>query len=703
MERKSHDIAMTTGESAAGDGSIIPRQFRHRELLLHPESGTAAPRKKLVNLWNHNHFIGGRVEVLLDHPEHGEAILVTAYPEPCHEGILSCRWPERDRHFADDARIRYIMIVNGRSLLMIPVCMPGITADGFSFTAPEQAYLLGRRQAQRHLCREIAAEVVQDGFHAQGYLRNFSALAFSVEVSPETEGSFRWFNADRPANIHLYREQQLIFSGSCRCLRQAADQQNRMMVFAPLADRLSRFPKKRWRNPRVRVLPLPNVSFAHPLLRSEIQIDIKDLSSSGFAVCLTADEDVLMPGMIIPELTMNYAGAMKISCRCQVLYRRESKDGCIRYGFVILDMDVINYDRLSHVVMNVIDPGTHVADEVDADRLWEFLFDSGFIYPGKYDMVHSYRHSLKETYRRLYRDNPEIITQITYQRNGRIYGHASMVRAYERTWMVHHLAARPLGKKRTGLQVLKQIMHYFNGLYRLPSVQMDYMMFYFRPENRFPDHFFGGFARHFKNPRGCSLDLFAYVDYPAPAGLPLPEGWTLGPCTEEDGDAFDRFYLSDSGGLLTDILRVGKKREGGESLAELYGRHGFIRSSEHYSLKQKGILKAVLVVNQSDPGLSLSDFLNGIKILVSDGTGLSGDVLAAAVSRFSSLYRIDKIPLLVYPCQYLETAGVPFRKRYNLWIIDNHYAREYSEYMMDNARLRLRFLLRFLVRKYLRR
>jgi len=311
---------------------------------------------------------------------------------------------------------------------------------------------------------------------------------------------------------------------------------------------------------------------------------------------------------------------------------------------------------------------------------------------------------MKETYRRLYRDNPEIITQITYQRNGRIYGHASMVRSYARTWMVHHLAARPLGKKRTGLQVLKQIMHYFNGLYRLPSVGMDYMMFYFRPENRFPDHFFGGFARHFNNPRACSLDLFAYRDYPlAAAGRPLPAGWTLGPCTHADGGALDRFYRNDSGGLLLDVLRPGKKEEGGESLAALYARHGFLRSCEHYSLKQNGCLKAVLVVNQSDLGLSLSDFLNGIKILVSDETGLPWEVLSAAVSRFTGLYGIDKIPLLVYPCRYLETAGVPFEKKYNLWIIDNHYARDYSEYMMENADMRLKFLLRLLIRKYLSR
>jgi hypothetical protein len=310
---------------------------------------------------------------------------------------------------------------------------------------------------------------------------------------------------------------------------------------------------------------------------------------------------------------------------------------------------------------------------------------------------------MKETYRRLYRDNPEIITQITYQRNGRIYGHASMLRSYKRTWMVHHLAARPLNNKRTGLQVLKQIMHYFNGLYRLPAVEMDYMMFYFRPENSFPDHFFGGFARHFNNPRACSLDLFSYLNYPT-SGVrqPLPVAWSLEPFISSDIGELDRFYQNASGGLLLDVLRLGKEQEDAESLSHLYARNGFKRSYQSFSLKEKDMLKAVLIVDQSDPGLSLSDFLNGIKIIVNDEAGLPWEALSAAISQLVGLFTIDKIPILVYPSSYLEAKDVPFEKLYNLWIIDGHYAREYSEYMMENVKLRLRFLIRALMKKYLK-
>jgi hypothetical protein len=252
--------------------------------------------------------------------------------------------------------------------------------------------------------------------------------------------------------------------------------------------------------------------------------------------------------------------------------------------------------------------------------------------------------------------------------------------------MVHHLAAVTLDNKRVGLQIMKQIVRYFNGLYRLPSFGMDYMMFYFRPENIIPDRFFGRFARHLNNPSACSLDLFSYLSYPTSGVLqPLTSAWSLEPFTSSDSGELDRFYKNVSGGLLLKVLRLDKEQENTESLPELYARHGFKRSYQSFSLKYNGMLKAVLIVNQSDPGISLSDFLNGIKIIVTDEAGLPWETLSAAISQLVGSFTIDKIPVLVYPSNYLEAKGVPCAKQYNLWILDVYYGKEYSEYMTGDT------------------
>lgn len=682
----------------------IPLRFSNQNLLQNSYTGKTINQKKLINLWNHHHFMDDMVYVHLRQPQHKEDILIRAHPEPCSDGLMTCRWPETERGFMENADILNIILSDGLSLLLIPAHLQDVQKDYFSIHLPEKGYIIGQRRARRSLCRDIEVTMVQNGFEAQGRLVDFSALAFTVEVSPKVAGSFRWFNANNPSTINLYQNEQIIFSAPCNCIRQTSSQVTRNIVFSPAVSQTSRFLKKKTRNPRIETTPLSNITFNHPATKEKIKLDIYDLSTSGFAVYVSAEEDVLMTGMIIPDLTINYGGGLKIQCKAQVLYRRKEKKKNIYYGFVILDMDVLNYDRLSHIVLNAIDSGIHIADEVDVDKLWEFLFESGFIYPGKYALIQTYQQRIKETYRRLYRNNPEIIAQLTYQRNGRIYGHVSMIRAYERTWMVHHLAARPLKDKRVGLQILKQIVRYFDGMYRLPAFGMDYIMFYFRPENSLPDHFFGGFARHFNNPRACSLDLFSCLSYPT-SGVrqTLPDGWSLEPFISTDFGELDRFYSHASGGLLLDVLHLDKEQEDPESLSQLYARNGFKRSEQSFSLKEKGMLKAVLIVNQSDPGISLSDFLNGIKILVNDSAGLPWEALSAAISQLAGSFTIDKIPIFVYPSSYLETKSVPSIKQYNLWILDVNYGREYGEYMMANTKMRLKFLIRFLIRKYLKK
>jgi len=680
----------------------VPVYFQNHHLIRKLDSKKTIRRRQLINLWNRLHFMDEMVRIRIRHPQYREELLVEVYPLPCSDKSMSCYLPEQSRHFLESARILDIILTDGLTMYLIPIKFKDIQPDRITIDLPEKAFILGKRQSRHFICRNIQATLVQDGFQARGELTDFSSRAFTIKVSPDTAGVFRWFNADSASIINLYRDGRMVFSASCRCLRQTADQRVRDIVFAPKTNQMRRFLKKKWRSPRVSVSPVPNITFLHPLIGKNIQLDIKSLSSSGFAVDLAADEDILMAGMILPDLTMNFAGALPIPCKAQVLYRRKGKNNLIHYGFVILDMDVMAYNRLSHIVMNIMDPGVHVADAVDAAQLWEFLFDSGFIYPQKYTMIHSKKQSMKEIYERLYRDNPEIMTQITYQWNGRIYGHASMVRSYRRTWMVHHLAARPLQSKRTGLQVLKNIMHYFNGLYRLPTVGMDYMMFYFRPENHFPDHFFGGFARQFQNPRGCSLDLFSYFDYPATTGRkPLPDGWTLDESEPQDFEELERFYRNVSDGLLLDVLDLDKVGEEGRYLSELYARHGFLRICRSLSLKQYGVLKAVVIVNRSNVGLSLSDFLNGLKIIVTDTPGLPWPVLSAAISQLTDIFKIDQLPILVYPSDYLKIQNVSLsEKKYNLWIIDAHHALAYSEYMMENIKFRIKFILRLFIKKF---
>ena len=417
-------------------------------------------------------------------------------------------------------------------------------------------------------------------------------------------------------------------------------------------------------------------------------MEVSNISTSGFLVSEKTDEGILMPGMIIPNLAINFGGTFSLECSAQVIYRRDEIPGDVSCGLAILDMDINAYSSLTNILSSALNPNTYVSGKIDMDALWEFFFNSGFIYPTKYRIIQHHRSVFKETYQRLYRENPGIAKHFTYQRNGRIYGHIAMIRAYEKAWMIHHHAAVSSEGKRAGLVVLKQIMHYLNDMHRLPSAHMDYAMSYFRPENRFPDRAFGEFARELNNPKGCSLDLFAFLPYTKLSlGMDLPEGWSLQESSAADLWELIRFYEQNAGGLLLDAIHLGEDRSDHVSIDEVYRKAGFFRKKKVYSLKRGGELDAVLIVNQSDLGFNLSELLNGITILVVNQEALFWNVLSVAIAQLTRSYDMERVPILFYPLDYVKSKQIPYEKLYYAWVLNVAYGNEYMEYM--NKRFRI--------------
>ncbi len=669
---------------------LPPWLFQHRDLVHALENAATIKREELANTLNYLHFMDGYTLVHLDHPKFEESILIRAYPEPCLGEKLTCKWSEEYPSGLDleSYQFMHLIIDDGQSMILVPGLLEEMDEKGIALRLPEVSYATGQRITRRYICHDIDVELIQGGFIAKGQLMDFNSNGFRTKVRPESYCSFHWFNSDAPVTVALRQSNKLLFSGTCRCIRQQGGHQLREIVLRPTQKRIDLFKKRLVRNPRQRLTPSPTIIFNHPFLNRQIHREILNISTSGFSLCEKADESVLMPGMIVPELTIDFAGALKMRCTAQVIYRSEEKENEIHCGLSILDMDINTYSRLTHLLSNAIEPHTYISSQVDMEALWEFFFDTGFIYPTKYRLIQSHREDFKETYRKLYQENPEIARHFTYQKNGRIYGHISMVRAYERAWMIHHHAAKALDNKRSGFIVLKQIMHYLNDLYRLPSAKMDYVMCYFRPENRFPNIVFGGFARYLKNPRGCSMDLFSYLPYTSLSiGTPLSKEWSLEECSSMDLWDLNRFYRYRSGGLLLDALSLDQEEFDDEPLEALYSRLGFVRKWKAYSLKNRGELHAVLVVNQSDLGLNLSELLNGIKVLVTNPDGLPWNVLSVAIAQLMGDYHKDRVPVMFYPSEYVKAHKVPHEKHYQLWVLNVQHGNEYIEYMQRKFRI----------------
>ena len=683
---------------------LLPCLFQHSDLVSSLDSARVIEKKKFAITLNHIHFTGGHVFFHLTDQRYGDDILIRAFPEPCLEDSITFRWSNHDFSRIRNYQFRHLIIVDGLSVTVAPVQVGRLCETDFSIDFPQKVYSVGKRQARRYTCRSVLCELNQSGMMAQGTLVDFSPLAFRIKVTPDPHSSFLWFNARGQITISLFRNQEIVFAGLCRCVRETFNLAEKELVLSPVNSQISRFKKKSGRNPRVHLRPPAYVTFTHPLFNKATRLDVHDISISGFSVRENADESVLIPGMIIPRLNITFSGSLKITCKAQVIFRRNEKKGYYRCGFAFLDMDIVTYRQLSNIVTNSIDTNIHISDDIDVDALWEFFFNTGFIYPKKYDLIQENTDAFKETYKRLYQDKPEIAMHITYQNNGVIYGHASMVRAYDRAWMFHHLAARPVGKRHTGLPVLRQILHYLSGLNYLPSVQFNYLMFYFRPENRFPNFFFGDLVRDFKDPRRCSLDLFSYISYRKQTASPqLPDGWCLKRSTLPEILDFERFYQYRSGGLLIDALGMKQQFPVNESLEKIYERNGLLRKWETYTLLNGDRVMALLIVNQSNMGLNLAEILNNITVCLCGHDDLPWEVLCSAIENVIGTYKTESVPLMIFPHTYLEDKGISSEKDYLLWLADIQYGPEYLEYMRNKMKMKLRFLLKFVVKTYLKR
>ncbi|MEA3223488.1 MAG: hypothetical protein U9P49_10060, partial [Thermodesulfobacteriota bacterium] len=610
--------------------------------------------------------------------------------EPCLGSELTCRWEENKVPELEKYTFLNLIVPDDPWMIVVPAKLQSIDRSSLTILLPEISYAVNNRYTNRHICQGITTELTQNAFLAKGELIDFSPMGLHIRVRPAQHCSFNWFNPDTLVTIILRKGDQILFSGICRPIRQTSDPLERGLVLAPLNNQINRFKKEHIRNPRQHLGSAFSIIFDHPFYNKRVQREVCDISTSGLSVLEEVNDNTLLPGMIVPGLTIMYAGSLKIKCTAQVIYRQEKEEKTILCGLAILDMDINTYSRLVHIISNYKDPYAYISTEVDTDALWEFFFDTDFIYPKKYGFINTNREKFKKLYQRLYQENPEIARHFTYQKNGQIYGHASMVKAYNRTWIIHHYAARPLGSQKFGIPVLKQLIHYLNGMCRLPSAKTDYVMGYFRPQNKFMYLAFGEFAKHSKNSTRCSLDLFSYQTYPTLSlRTQLPKGWVLREFSPPDLWKLNRFYKTHSGGLLLDVLCLGQDDPGNESLEETYKALGLTRKWKAYSLICRDDLNAVIVVDQSDMGINLSELLNCIKVLIVDQENLPWEILSSAISNLTNVYHAENVPIIIYPADYVDSKGISYEKQYQQWILNVRYGEEYLEFMEENFGVRI--------------
>jgi len=493
--------------------NVVPveeNEFKRRKIF----------RPSLINLLNRINFRDGDITVHFRHNKYNHMITIQAKPQICNNDYLRCLWSE---HFQAETRLKHFNFVyftfsDGLHQIQVAAKLIELNDKGVYLELPETSLEMKFREIKRYDCTGITAQVFQDGKMTGANLTSFSAQSFGLSFLPDAPVNDFIFEQSCPVNVVLHNDSNFIFSGTCEVVRQHASSNRNELVLKPSRNNIQLFRPKEVRSERLILNPLPNILFRNPLSRQKCNLSLIDISGTGFAVAEDEDHAVLMPGMIIPELEIEFIHGFSVQCKAQVVYRLPT-DEFIKCGMAILDMNMIDHVRLSSFLHQAKNRHSFISTtNVDLDALWDFFFETGFIYPDKYVHIREQKERFQSLYRKLYNETPEIARHVIYQDKGNIYGHVSMFRYYHNTWLMHHHAAVKSSKHKAGLVVMEHILQYINECHTLPSAHMKYIACYFRPNNKFADRVFGGAARALNDQQKCSMDDFAYFHFAAETG-----------------------------------------------------------------------------------------------------------------------------------------------------------------------------------------
>jgi hypothetical protein len=642
-------------------------------------------KKHLINSLNRINFADGEISLLFRHTKYHSIISLQAQPQVCSNGYLQCLWtkpvknPNKMKHYTFDG----FTFTDGYKQIQVPAGLIELNEKGVDLELPQLSSETYRREVKRHDCKEISAQISQEGWHATGALVNFTAQ--SIAVNFHHEFSLLKNEIDPKHHVHLVlkMDREFIFSGSCRILRQKNSSDKKILILKPLTESVHRIKSKEFRSERLILNPLPNIIFQHPIIQKKINLGLIDISGLGFSVEEDKDNAVLLPGMVIPELEIQFMHGFSIRCKSQVLYRIDQGD-VVKCGIVILDMNMRDHLKLSSFIHQAKNRNSYISTtNIDIEALWNFFFDSGFIYPDKYKHIAKQKDKFISVYNKLYTQNPEIARHVIYQNRGKIYGHVSMFRFYQSTWMMNHHAAVKSTKHKAGLVVMDHILQYINELHSLPSAKMNYIGCYFRPNNRFANRVFGAASKALNDLKKSSLDEFAYYHFQTGNPVEKPtSSWVLCESNSEDIEIMNHWYNKVYGGLLPSALDLAPDTfYKDEAISNEYLATGFKRDRKIFSLRKNDELMAIFVINISDFGLNMSDLTNCIQIFAMDQKLLSKKIINYALTQLAEYHENDFVPVLLYPKSYADDQNLSYSKTYTLCILNLDYISEYRQFI----------------------
>lgn len=650
-------------------------------------------RKQLVNALNHTNFREETVSLVFEHPTAGMSYRLKASPMPVLSDYPVFRFLQPPPEDLESSRLDRIIIPDGPGEIHVEPRLLALNSKGLSIVLPEAGRRIQGPPRDAQTSEEIRIHFIQKGLVFKGSLSLLEPDSFQVRLSPVSAHYLMGITPDAKLHLTFIKGKIPLFETDAWLIGQDNLNDDITLHFTPAESIPTLHDGQKFGKKAFEMIPAPDFLFRHPFTETMNTLAIDSLSAVGLSVTLHEENLPLIPGMVLDNAAVTLGDLYTLPLTAQVSSAKTTVNNkgekITRCAIHFIDMELSTHRKLQTMVHKAEDRNVRLSTPVEADDLWRFFFETGFIYKSKYRLFLSNKGKIKETYHTLYSAPTEITRHVTYHDKGRTLGHISMLQYTERSWLVHHHAALKGSSIKVGLGILNHIADYITDSLCLHATSFDYLLCYFRPDNEFPNFFFNGFVKKVGNPKVCSADLFAYIYFRRDLNKTrkLPSGWSLQIAEYKDLSNLEESYEKTSGGLLVESLDLFGRQDPGNTLGARYLKAGFKKKRQIWAIRHNNLTTAIVIVNTSDVALNMSELTNCIKVCITRPEMLTKEILSLVLNCLSKTYETTKTPTLIYPFSWVKMAGFSYQKNYLFWVLNNNFSNDYIQYLSDINKL----------------
>jgi hypothetical protein len=320
------------------------------------------------------------------------------------------------------------------------------------------------------------------------------------------------------------------------------------------------------------------------------------------------ERDLLPIGLRVPRIDLQMGGeVIRLSGRVRNLVRTSRGSRC---GIELDPVDDATHRQLSDAIVRNRYPMLEDAGHAGFDELWQFFRESGFVDSEKEALLEPVLGEVRRTFDALAACSGRVARSMMIRENGLIVAHIAGLRAYRRTWMIHHLAA--LQGRHVGGIASEAATEYL-----VHNTDFEYLRAWFYARARFPVRMFGGFARKVADPRLSDLRRVAHGLIPVDARFDrAPADIAVQEAGDHDLATVERYFVAHERPLLVraeDLTRGGLKLD---TVRRSYEREGVERRRMVLMAKRGEQPLGFAVLEISSLGLTLSDSLSSFRMFV---------------------------------------------------------------------------------------